>query len=200
MLNKIRLYGFYGTLRVFISLVYTKLFFRNAKLIRLPFDIRNRSHIIIGDNFTTGFGCRLESYSEVINKTSIRIGKNVQINDNVHITAINSIELGDNVLIASKVFITDHNHGSYGYDNHESPLIPPANRKLFSKEVKICDDVWLGEFVCVLPGVEIGKGSVIGSMSVVTKNIPPYSIAVGSPAKVIKKYDFDNKIWVKVNK
>ena len=58
-------------------------------------------------------------------------------------------------------------------------------------------NVWIGEFVSILPGVTIGMGSIIGTMSVVTKSIPPYSIAVGSPAKVIKVYDFENKKWVK---
>jgi acetyltransferase-like isoleucine patch superfamily enzyme len=56
-----------------------------------------------------------------------------------------------------------------------------------SKEVVIEDDVWLGYNVIVLPGVTIGKGSVIGAGSVVSKDIPPYSIAIGNPARVIKK-------------
>ena len=67
-------------------------------------------------------------------------------------------------------------------------------------EVIIEDNVWLGEFVSVLPGVKIGKGAIIGSNSVVTKDIPANTIAVGSPAKVIKKYNFETKKWEIVKK
>ena len=51
---------------------------------------------------------------------------------------------------------------------------------------------------CILQGVTIGEGSIIGAMSVVTKDIPPYTIAVGSPAKLIKRYNFENKKWDKI--
>jgi lipopolysaccharide O-acetyltransferase len=123
----------------------------------------------------------------------------VQVNDYVHIGAINSVKIGNNVLIASKVFISDHNHGFYGLnDRHDSPLSVPKDRELSFSSVVIEDNVWLGEFVAVLPGVTIGKGSIIGSMSVVSKNIPEFSIAVGSPAKVIKKYNFETSKWQSV--
>ena len=61
--------------------------------------------------------------------------------------------------------------------------------------VVIEDEVWLGERVCVMPNVTIGKHSVVGANSVVTKSIPPYSVAVDSPAKVIKQYNHDTKQW-----
>ncbi|WP_279145834.1 DapH/DapD/GlmU-related protein, partial [Clostridium tyrobutyricum] len=72
----------------------------------------------------------------------------------------------------------------------------PRNRLLTcGKEVVIEDDVWIGEMVCILPGVRIGKGSIIGAGAIVTKNIPKYSIAVGNPAKVVKNYNFNDKVW-----
>ena len=67
------------------------------------------------------------------------------------------------------------------------------------KETKISDGVWLGENVSVLPGSHIVEKTIIGANSVVNGDIPPYSIAVGSPAKVIKKYNFQNKSWEKIN-
>lgn len=60
-------------------------------------------------------------------------------------------------------------------------------------DVTIEDGCWIGQRCCIMPGTNIGKHSIIGTNSVVTKNIPPYSIAVGSPAKVVKTWDFENQ-------
>lgn len=88
------------------------------------------------------------------------------------------LSIGDNVLI------TDHSHGAT--DLSTLMYIHPKERKLFSKgPVIIEDDVWIGENVCILPNVVIGKGAVIGCNTVVNKNIPPYSIVVGNPMRII---------------
>ncbi|MFN3444236.1 MAG: acetyltransferase [Bacteroidia bacterium] len=190
--------GFIGTLNLILSLIYTKLRFSNARLIRRPFDIRNRKNIKIGDNFTSGVGNRLEAYP-IQNIIVLVIGKNVKINFYVHITASNSVVIGDNVLMASKIYISDTIHGSYlGDGNDTSPLISPNDRLLSYKNVTIEDNVWIGEFVSVLPGAHIGKGAIIGTMSVVTGHIPEYTIAVGAPAKVIKKFNFETQRWERV--
>lgn len=195
----IKRYGLLGSARLLVSLVYTKIFFSKARLIRLPFDIRNRRFIKIGANFTTGFGCRLEAFpTDHNNHDSLVIGKNVELNDYVHIAAGEKVVIGDDVLIASRVFISDLNHGNYTGIDQDNPLVKPNDRKLSTKPVIINDNVWIGESVCILAGVTIGKGSVIGAMSVVTKNIPEFSIAVGSPAKVVKMYDFEKKVWTKI--
>lgn len=186
-------------MRLLVSLIYTKIFFNQARLIRLPFDIRNRSNIKIGKNFTAGFGCRIEAFPlNDVNKNCITIGKNVQINDYVHIGAVGSITIGDNVLMASKIYISDHNHGSYNEVISDHPMSIPVERIAISKPVIIENNVWLGESVCVLPGVIIGEGSVIGALSVVSKSIPPFSIAVGNPARVVKQFDFKINKWIKV--
>jgi lipopolysaccharide O-acetyltransferase len=139
----------------------------------------------LGDSSTTG--------------ALIHIGSDVSMNDYVHIGAVESVSIGDRVLIASKVFISDHDHGSYGKDGiHSDPRVAPRKRQLWAAAVAIEDDVWLGEFVSVLAGVRIGKGSIIGTMSTVTRDIPPYSIAVGSPARVIKQFNFSNRMWERV--
>lgn len=196
MLTFFKIYGTYGSLRVLISLLYTKLFFPNARLIRLPIDIRNRKYIKFGKNFTSGFGCRIEAFPiSDFSKICIDIGDNVQINDYVHIGAVGSVTIGNNVLMASKIYISDHNHGSYDLNKSDHPGIDPIKRSPIVKPVVIEDNVWIGEASCILPGVRIGKGSVIGASAVVTKNVPPYSIAVGNPAKVIKKYNFETQLW-----
>ncbi len=188
-------YGLIGCMKLLISLIYTKIVFPKAKLIRLPFDVRNKRNIDLGKNLTTGFNCRLEAYPDN-NDTSLIFGSNVQINDYVHITAKEKVLIGNNVLIASKVYISDCSHGSYsGDENDSNPSISPSLRPLHSKPVIIGDNVWLGEFVSVLPGVTIGNGTIVGANSVVTKNLPEYVIAVGAPAKPIKKFNFDKNIW-----
>jgi lipopolysaccharide O-acetyltransferase len=199
MYKKLKLYGFFGFFKMFRNLVRTKIFFPQARIIRFPFDIRNRKYIKIGVGFTSGVGCRFEAHPEKPDsEPCLIIGKNVEVNDYVHIVARKKVEIGNNVLMAGKIFITDLNHGSYGKnDIHDSPETLPNNRPLSAEPVIIEDNVWIGEFVSILPGVRIGKGSIIGTMSVVSKNIPEFCIAAGSPAKVIKKYDFNLKKWIK---
>lgn len=193
-------YGFLGSLRLLISLIYTKIVYRQARLIRLPFDVRNKKFIKIGNRFTAGFGCRIEAFplNDSNNEYCIKIGDNVQINDYVHIGAVGEIVIGNNVLMASKIYISDHNHGSYDDLISDHPMSIPEERKAICKPVRIGDNVWLGESVCVLPGVTIGEGSIIGALSVVSKSIPAFSIAVGNPAKVVKKYDFEINKWIKI--
>lgn len=199
MVNFINKYGLIGSLKMAVYLLYTKLVFPNARLIRLPFDIRNRKCIYLGKNLTTGKGCRIEAFPEDKTKVCISIGDNIEMNDYVHIAAITSVTIGNNVLLASKIYISDCSHGSYaGNEFDDSPDILPNKRKLVAKPVVIEDNVWIGEFVSVLPGARIGKGAIIGTMSVVTGNIPPYSIAVGAPARVIKKFNFSTQLWERV--
>ena len=171
-----------------------------ARLIRFPIDIRNKKNIDLGRNLTTGIGCRIEGFPisdacEVV----LKFGENVQMNDYVHITAAKSVEIGDNVLMASKIYISDCSHGSYlGDSNDSSPFTSPIARPLSVKPVKIENNVWLGEFVSVLPGVTIGQGTIVGANSVVSKSLPPNVIAVGSPAKPIKKFNFETNQWERI--
>ena len=175
----------------------TLFIFPNARIIRFPIDIRGKKYIQVSKGFTTGIGCRIEAYPET-DKKVLLFGENFQMNDYVHITAMESVKIGDNVLLASKIYISDCAHGSYSGDKNDShPAIAPDKRPLYSKPVLIEDNVWLGEFVSVLPGVTIGKGSIVGANSVVSKNLPPYVIAVGTPAKPIKKFNFETNKWEK---
>lgn len=192
----IQRYGYFGSFYMLICLIYTKIFFKGAKIIRLPIDIRYKKGIKFGKNLTIGKNCRIES---ILGKeNSIVIGDNVQMNDNVHITGVQKVIINDNVLIASRVYISDCSHGKYsGIESSYSEEIV-SKRKLEFKSVSIGENVWLGEGVCVLPGVVIGRNSIIGANSVVTKNISENCIAVGIPAKVIKKYNRETCEWVSV--
>jgi acetyltransferase-like isoleucine patch superfamily enzyme len=192
-------YGVFGLIKLFVSYAFTRLFYPKARLIRLPIDIRNEKYIYFGNRLTTGYGCRIEAHPIIPNLNKCLIfGKNIEINDYVHIAAGEKIIIGDNVLIASKVFISDIIHGNYIGENQTSPLTIPKNRKLASRPIIIEDNVWIGEFVSVLPGVTIGKGTIVGSNSVVSKSLPANVIAVGSPAKPIKMFNFDTQKWEKI--
>lgn len=156
-------------------------------IIKYPLYLHGGKHITIGNNFYSDLRLRLEAYDEHLgNKFSpkISIGDNVSINSDCHIGAVNEIIIEDGVLIASKVFITDHYHGEI---TAEAIKFPPSERKLYSKgAVKIEKNVWIGEGVVILPDVTIGENSIIGSNSVITKDIPKNSVVGGNPAKIIK--------------
>ena len=190
-------YTLFGFLNMVLFVIRTKFTFSDARIIRFPIDIRGKKFIKVSKGFTTGVGCRIEAYPEN-NQQTLFFGENFQMNDYVHITAMEKVQIGNNVLFASKIYVSDCSHGSYAGDQYDSsPDSIPHDRKLHSKPVIIEDNVWLGEFVSVLPGVTIGKGTIVGANSVVSKNLPPNVIAVGSPAKPIKKYNFETQRWEK---
>lgn len=193
-------YTLYEKIKLAIWLIRTKLIARKARLFRFPFDIRGRRYVDFGNNLTLGIGCRFDCFpgKEPQSKKLI-FGKNVQLNDYVHIVSLDRVEIGDNVLLASHIFISDNSHGSYKGDNNDSnPNTPPIKRNYQTAPIKIGDNTWIGEGVVIMPGVTIGKGCVIGAHSIVSKSIPDYSIAVGTPSKVIKQYNFDLNHWEKV--
>lgn len=195
----IRRYGFAGLVRLSMSWLLTRLLFTNARLVRFPIYVRGRSSMEIGDGLTTGVNVRLDATAPRGSPPVLRIGRHVQINDSVHIGAIEQVVIGDHTLIASRVFISDHNHGNYQIpDVASAPDIPPAERPLSSKPVHIGRNVWLGEQVCILPGVTVGDGAIVGANSVVTRDIPPNSIAAGNPARVIRVFDASTKTWKRI--
>lgn len=152
------------------------------------FSIINPDGISIGDNFSGGCDIALWSWNAVNIKgddCKLIIKNNVSITDRCIISAANRIEIGNGCLLGRDTFITDNSHGKN--ITLEELDISPHERDIYSKgTVIIGDNVWTGKNVCIMPNVKIGSGAIIGANSVVTHNIPPYSIAVGSPAKVIK--------------
>jgi len=196
LLKIIKLYGIYGFLRLIRDVVVSKMLISfNCKVVRSPFYIRKDGQISYGRGFTSGVGLRLD----VFHGGKVIIGDNVQINDYVHIAAIEKITIGKDTLIASKVFITDHNHGVFAESDHlSSPDIAPSSRPLESKSVAIGDRVWLGENVTILPGAKIGNGVIAAAGSIVRGTVPDNVIIAGAPAKIIKKYNYEIMAWEKI--
>lgn len=193
-------YSLFDKLKLAIWVLRSKLISRKIRIIRFPIGIRGRNYIDFGEQLTTGVGCRFDCFpGDNPHVVKLKFGNNVQINDYVHFVAMEGIEIGNNVLMASHVFISDNSHGSYKCNFLDSdPTVPPAKRNYVTAPIKIGNNVWIGEGVMIMPGVTIGDGCVIGAHSIVNKSIPENTIAVGTPAKVIKQYNFDLNHWEKV--
>jgi acetyltransferase-like isoleucine patch superfamily enzyme len=187
--NKYTTSEFISTL---FSLICTKLFYRNARLIRRPVYMRGKSSISFGEGLTTGHGCRFDLPGH---KKTLIIGEKCEMGDYTHIVAHERVEIGKNVLIASKVFISDTSHGVYSGKNQSLPSESPNNRSLVTAPIKIGDRVWIGENVVILSGVTIGEGAIIGANSLVNKDVEENSIVAGIPAKLIKKWNQSTKTW-----
>ena len=174
------------------ALLLTKLFFHRARLIRRPFFLRGKKSMVFGQGLTTGHSCRFDLPGD---RNTLYIGENCHMGDNVHIVAYNKVEIGNNVLMASKVFISDTNHGIYYGDEQSDPLIPPSDRKLETSPVSIGNNVWIGENAVILAGSIIGNGCIIGANSVVKSRYDSNSIIVGAPANAIKKWNTVSSKW-----
>lgn len=154
----------------------------------------NTSLVMIGDNTTILQYSRIQLYPNRVKEIPhIRIGDNCYLGYYLTLLAGADIIIENNVLMASNVMISSENHSI----DPESE-IPYMDQPLTAHAVRIGEGTWLGEKVVVLPGVSIGKRCVIGAGSVVTKSIPDYSIAVGNPARVIKKFDFKEHAWKRI--
>lgn len=139
-----------------------------------------RNSINVEDGVRIGSGVRIKSGFD----GKITIGKNVLIDDFSYISAHKNISIGEETMIAASSYVVDFNH-KYPLTLSKKNLF--LDKGYESKTVEIGKYVWIGASVVVLPGVKIGDNAVIGAGSVVTKDVPANSVAVGNPARVIKK-------------
>lgn len=124
-------------------------------------------NLVVNQPFRCDYGC------------NIHVGDNCIFNFNLTILDEAKVTIGNNVFIGPNVSLYTACH----------PLDPAERNKgiEWALPITIADDVWIGGSVTILPGVEIGQGSTIGAGSVVTRSIPPHSVAVGNPCRVIKQ-------------
>lgn len=179
----------------FVSHVYTGFlrrrfahFGKGATIAFRATSLHGLAHIHVGDDAKLDRGIRLTAWDNYLgtkHSPEIRIGEGSHIGENAHITACNSIVIGRHLLTGTNVLITDNAHG----ETMRAMLdMPPMDRPLWSKDgVTIGDNVWIGSNACVMPGVSIGDGAVIGANSVVTRDVPPYAVAAGVPARILKQ-------------
>lgn len=142
------------------------------------------------NQFQLGAYSTIEEYTIVDNGVGdVIIGDYTRIG--LRCTIIGPAHIGHHVILAQNIVVSGLNH------RYEDTQLPIHQQGVTATLTQIGSDSWIGANSVITAGINIGKHVVIGAGSVVTKDIPDYSIAVGNPARVIKKYDFESGKWLK---
>jgi acetyltransferase-like isoleucine patch superfamily enzyme len=143
------------------------------------------------NRFVVGQYSIIESYTLISNSVGdVILGENVLIGAGSKITG--PVNFGNDILLGQNVMMSALNHD---YQDVTKPIVKQG----FSvKTITVEDGVWIGAGVIITAGVTIGKNAVVGAGSVVTKDVPPFSVVVGNPAKVMKQYDPNSKAWERI--
>ncbi len=149
-------------------------------------DVMPFNNFVLGDNSTIEDFCTINNgVGDVLIGERSRIGMGNVI--------IGPVTIGNDVILAQNIVLSGLNHG------YEDIHIPPHKQPVAKKKITLEDEVWIGANVVVVAGVTIGKHAIVAAGSVVTKNIPSYSVVVGNPAKIIKQYNFHTEKWERVS-
>lgn len=152
---------------------------------------RTRMDVVPWNTFQLGKDSTIEDFSAINNGVgAVIIGDRSKIG--LSNTIIGPITIGNDIRLAQNITLSGLNH------NYEDVNMAIHEQGVSTAQIVVEDETWIGANVVVLAGVKIGKHSIIAAGSVVTKNIPAYSVAVGNPARVLKKYNHETKIWEKV--
>ncbi len=181
--------------KAFFLIFYKSSFnkFGKNSTICYPFRINGAKFISISNKVHVNEGSWILALKINGQNPIINIGEGSYIGRFTHIVGVSNVEICANVLISDKVYISDNSHA------YSDISIPIKEQVILAKApVIIGENTWLGENVCVI-GASVGKHCVVGANSVVLSDIPDYSIAVGSPAKVIKRFNHVTSSWEKVN-
>ncbi|MEA5403512.1 acyltransferase [Arcicella sp. DC2W] len=153
---------------------------------------RTRVDVLPFQPFTLGDFSTVEDFATINNGVGpVYIGNNSRVG--IGNVIIGPVTVGNNVIFAQNIVMSGLNHV---YTDTTKPIhLQPVT----TATITIEDDCWIGANAVITAGVTIGKHSVIAGGAVVTKNIPPFSVAVGNPAKVIKQYNAVTQQWEKVS-
>jgi acetyltransferase-like isoleucine patch superfamily enzyme len=155
-----------------------------------PFRVDGIGAIELGDGSSLQKGAWLYCVAVEGGPASLRIGRGCDFGYNNHITAVRSVAIGDYVLTANNVYISDNAHG---YEDVSRPIMHQP--VIFKRAVSIGDGTWIGENACVI-GASVGRNCVIGANSVVLHDIPDYCVAVGAPARIVRRFDVTLGAWI----
>ncbi|PWK78788.1 acetyltransferase-like isoleucine patch superfamily enzyme [Mucilaginibacter oryzae] len=174
--------------RLWVRLILNRFFHHRGKGSVVRF--YSRMDLFPFNKFSLGAKSIIEDFAVINNGVGdVFIGEGTGIG--IGNVVIGPVKIGNFSMTAQHVVISGLNHG------YQDVTISPRHQKVTTKQITIDDNVWIGANCTVTAGVTIGKHSVIGAGSVVTRDIPPYSVAVGNPAKVIKQYNFTTQTWEK---
>ena len=152
---------------------------------------RTRMDVVPWNKFELGACSTIEDFSAINNGVgSVIIGDQTKIG--LSNTIIGPVTIGNNIRLAQNITLSGLNH------NYQDVSIPIHVQGVSTSPILIEDDTWIGANVVVLAGVKVGKHSIVAAGSVVTKNIPEYSVAAGNPARIIKQYNFETNTWEKI--
>lgn len=152
---------------------------------------RTRMDVVPWNKFELGIDSTIEDFSAINNGVGdVIIGDRTKIG--LSNTIIGPVTIGNDIRLAQNITLSGLNH------NYEDISLPIHEQGVSTSPIIIEDETWIGANVVVVAGVTIGKHSIVAAGSIVTKNIPPYSVAVGNPARVIKTYNPETKTWEKV--
>lgn len=179
------------------TVLWTRWFFKSCGWrCRLQISrLMNPQNIEIGERVNILYGCRLEActqYAGVCHKPRIVIGSRVSIGQNFHCTCSEYVEIGDDVSITANVTISDTIHP---YEDVSQPI---ERCPLKSRPVRIGAETKINNGAVIMPGVTIGRHCSIGANSVVTRDVPDYSVVVGNPGRVVKHYNPLTDVWERV--
>jgi acetyltransferase-like isoleucine patch superfamily enzyme len=175
--------------RLWVRVFVSPLIHKRGKGARIRFSAR--LDVFPFNKFSIGKKSIIEDFSTINNGVGdVFIGDNSRIG--LSTVIIGPVYIGNYVILAQNIVVSGLNH------SYEDISLPPRLQKVSTKPIRIEDNVWIGANAVITAGVTIGKHSVVGAGSVVTKDVPGYCVAVGNPARIIKKYDFERKEWIKV--
>jgi acetyltransferase-like isoleucine patch superfamily enzyme len=175
--------------RVWVKLLLNPFFHYRGKGTSICW--QSRIDVLPFNKFNIGTDSTIENYCTINNGVGdVIIGNNTLIG--MGNTIIGPISIGNNVIFAQNIVASALNH------DYTNPHLPIKEQKIITKPIIIEDDCWIAANTVITAGVHLGKHSVIGAGSVVTKNIPAFSLAVGNPAKVLKQFNFETGNWEKV--
>jgi acetyltransferase-like isoleucine patch superfamily enzyme len=154
---------------------------------------RTRMDVMPFNDFEIGKDTLIEDFSTINNQVGpVYIGDRSLIG--ISSVIIGPVKIGNDVMLAQHVVMSGLNH------LYEDVNISINQQPVKTAEIIIEDEVWIGANVVITAGTRIGKHAVVAAGSVVTKDVPPYSVVVGNPARILKQYDPESQEWISVDK